>query len=51
MKTNGEDTRWLRLTNRNVDGGNNWLWTMGDLCFGGAEMIWAALSRLLTLFR
>jgi hypothetical protein len=51
MKTNREDTRWLRLTDRNVGGGNRWLWTMPELWFAGAAMIGTALSSLLTLLR
>jgi hypothetical protein len=51
MKANREDTRWLRLTDRNVGGGNRWLWTMPELLFAGAAIICAALSSLLTFFK
>jgi hypothetical protein len=51
MKANREDTRWLRLMDGKADGRNNWLLAIGDLCFGGAEMVWKTLASLVTLFR
>jgi hypothetical protein len=48
LKTNRDDARWLRLTDRNVGDGNSWLWTMPELWFAGAAMICGAISSLLT---
>ena len=51
VKTDSEDARWLRLTDRNVRDGNSWLGAMPELWFGGVAVIWTVVSSLLTLFR